>query len=199
MAALSHEQAMWQDVRAADQYRQTAIGWKRYYAAAPLLLVMIALHFASGRASLYFGEVWQFPDDSPGDAPPWYFIRRDLIQGVCHATGLALTLIVLLPCLLYRPRWPRSMWAGMALWMAVLSHSVSIWQAVLIYFRTSHPMTPKIATSDWATFHEYNSDWLRSTGTVGCLLASLCLAVFVSRWSRDMLLREVRCDHPRTP
>ena len=198
MTASSNEQTMWQEARAADEYRRSAIGWKRYYASALLLLVMIALLVASGTASIYFGESLRFPDDYPGADPPWYFIRRDLINGLCHAVGLALTLIVLLPFLFVRPGWPRSMWAGMALWIAVLSHSAPIWTATLIYFRTTHPMTPAIAISDWATFHEYNRDWTRWVGLIVGLLAGLLLARSLTRWSRDLLLHEGRCDQPRT-
>lgn len=203
MALLNHGQATSQEIIVANEKCRNAIGWKRYYAAALLLPAMLALMFVSSKSSFHFGEALRFPEDSflndsRGINPPWCSIRRGLITGICHAIGLLLTLIITLPFLLVRPRWPRSMWAGMVVWQAVLWSSLSIWPAILIYLRTTHPMTPQIATSDWANYAEYSSDWLRLTGLAAWMLAGLWLARSLTHWTNGLLLREYFPDKSKT-
>ncbi len=82
-----------------------------------ILLVLVLI-------DAFVGTNWTFqqhvshalgvPDTaSPGDAPPFYFIRQDFVRGICAGIGLLLSFV------LVAVTWKRFRhYSGIALWMS---------------------------------------------------------------------------------
>jgi hypothetical protein len=112
---------------------------------------------------------------SPGDSPPFYYLREYCVQGVC--AGVALLLALTLSGLTWR-RYP--LYSGMCLWMAWLWFMPRIVDAVIIYSRCSHLMDVQRAASGWNTLHEFLNDPFRRAAYWATVLPTLPLALFLS-------------------
>lgn len=107
----------------------------------------------AGELSRYALERFGFPSDRPGDSPPWYFIRRDYIDGiVMGGIGLLCILIGVLALRHFR------IFAEMLIWQTLLSFGGSVWQTMIILLRSDHVMDRALASTTWQSFDAYIAD-----------------------------------------
>jgi hypothetical protein len=119
-----------------------------------------------------------------GDAPggndaPFYFMRQYVMRGLCAATGMLLTLILVA---LTWTRFPKG--SSHALWFAWLWSMPWAVNGLYTYCRSSHLMDPQRATADWATAGEYISDPVRHAAMFLAMASALAI---------NFLLRRYRC------
>src|SRR5262245_17634857 len=98
--------------------------------------VGVAAYYAAGELYFYLVERLGFPD-RPGDNPPWYFIRRDYVQGLTMGSLGALCLLL---GLLFLRRYP--IFGGMLAWQSVIWFGGPAWLALVITLRTDHVLSP---------------------------------------------------------
>ena len=171
-------------------------GW-RLYAFVWLLPLQIGIYFLSGKAGLYFYDLYKIANDSPGDSPPWYFIRQSYVSGICQTVGMLISTLILCPFLLLdRPSWARFQWASMALWMTWLWQGGHVWELLVIWFKTSHIMTPEQAKTSWTTFDDFLFDPWISCGRIAVLVVVGTLAAYLTHLSNRMFLQEMRTENP---
>ena len=121
-----------------------------------LLALGVLLYALFGWLGLRFAEVLRFPSDWPGGEPPWYFIRRDAIVGLCF-------LPYLLSCLIVGLIAARNKIAGgaMLVWFGVIWSAAPVWGLLVIYLRSDHIFDLARAQTAWSTFDSYLGDPLR--------------------------------------
>lgn len=119
----------------------------------------------------------QFSDLPAGDAP-WYFIRQDVIYGLCMLLYLALCLAV--GTLGMKKRWP----GGAAMIVFGLVWSVGpIWHLGLIYLKSDDIFDPVAARTSWPNFDSYINDPLQ-WGWLLLFLLALPYAEQIKDWQR---------------
>jgi len=154
--------------------------WKGLWVLAVNLLIF---YFVGSNLTFqdYVSHTLGVPDvGSPGDDPPFSFLRQHFVQGVCAGAAVLLNLV------LVALTWKRyQLFSGMALWMTWLWLMPPIVDALIIYWRCPHLLDARNAVSGWNTFHEWLNDPLRRAAFWGTALFALPLAGFVSwRWAR---------------
>jgi hypothetical protein len=132
-----------------------------------LLGIGVVLYAFFGWLGLYLMERFQLPDP-PGGEPPWYFIRRDAIEGLCFIPYLVACVLIGLIAI-------RQKIAGGAtlIWFGVIWSAAPIWDLIVIYLRSEHIFDPLRAQTSWPTFESYMADSLRW----GWLLVLLAIAI----------------------
>ena len=132
-----------------------------------------------------------------GDAPggndaPFYFMRQDVVRGICAATGMFLSLVLVA---VTWKRFPKG--SSNALWFAWLWSMPWVAMALVTYCRSSHLMDPQRATAGWTTAEQYSSDPIRWTTFILAMLA----APAMNRWLRryrwgNRIDRAPNCANP---
>ena len=123
-------------------------------------------------------EFFRFPDSSPGDSPPWYFIRIDFAHGVCALGTLLICLAIA------GVGWKRfRIFAEIIVWMIIISHGGDIIKAAIIYLSCPNFLYPT-AVSHWPTFDSYLNDASFSIGNdvASCAGIGLVLVFAYLRW-----------------
>jgi hypothetical protein len=100
--------------------------------------------------------------DYPGGDPPWYFIRRDAIEGACSLVALAICLVL---ALLAWKKYPT--YAPMLAWFSLLSFGGRVWKFLVISTFTHHLHQADRTTTRWPTFTSYLHDPLFTAGEMG--------------------------------
>ena len=129
-----------------------------------LLASMFVIFMIGSSIGLYWGERAFDPSQGPGGDPPFYFIRRDFIQGICMAAS---QLSVLFVCFVFMKRHPLYSW--MTIGMSIIFCGGSIAKLIIIYFKTSNILTPQLSESSWNTFRDYINDpiiWISQGATL---------------------------------
>jgi|GEM_PF-5778083 len=118
-----------------------------------LMALAVVLYALTSWLSLHFGETLKFPEDSPGGSPPWYFIRRDTIHGLCFVPYLAVCVGIGLAAM-------KNKIAGGAtlIWFGVIWSAAPVWRMGVIYLRSDHIFDPVRARTAWQTFDSYIAD-----------------------------------------
>lgn len=121
-----------------------------------LMTLAVVLYALASWLSLRFSETLKFPADYPGGDPPWYFIRRDAIQGLCFVPYLALCIGIGLAAIKNRI-------AGGAtlIWFGTIWSAAPVWRLGVIYLRSDHIFDPVKARTAWPTFNSYFGDSLQ--------------------------------------
>jgi|GEM_PF-2230804 hypothetical protein len=110
----------------------------------------------------------------PGDDRPLYFLRTDLLSGMCLAAGTVLCLAI---ALVTWSRYPGS--ARAMLWISVLWSGGGTWKAILIALNTRHLFDPaRTQASRWPTFNSYLTDPLIWAGQAAVLVGALVFATW---------------------
>jgi hypothetical protein len=120
------------------------------------MALAVVLYALASWLSLHFAETLKFPEDSPGGAPPWYFIRQDAIQGLCFIPYLAACVGIGLAAI--KNRMPGG---GTLVWFGVIWSAAPVWRLGVIYLRSDHIFDPARARTAWATFESYIGDPLQ--------------------------------------
>lgn len=137
----------------------------------------VLLYIVSLFLGTYLGETLEFPGDGPGQDPPWYFIRRHLIQDV---TVVAAMLFGLLTGAVASQR--RQDGARSLLLFCFTIGGLYGWRAVVILMKTRNVMSPELATTSWPTFEAYFGDsviWIGRLAFVAIALILLAAVKFV--------------------
>ena len=139
--------------------------------ALPVVAVSVVLYALATWLSLELSRRYQIPSDYPSGDPPWYFIRRDAIQGLCF-------LFYFLVCLAIGvwASW-RKVANGMTMiWFSFIWASHPIWMLCLILLKSDDIFDPGKARTSWPTFDSYLGDPLRW----GWLLVLLAVGIVVA-------------------
>jgi hypothetical protein len=139
-----------------------------------ILWTGVALYALFGWLGVDLSERFRFLSDSPGDAPPWYFIRKDAIQGLC-------LLAYFLTCLSIGVVAMRKKVEGgaMLIWFSLIWALAPIWQMMIIFLKSDHVFDPANARTSWPTHDSYLSDPHRW----GWLLIGAAFVLYVT-WAR---------------
>jgi hypothetical protein len=126
----------------------------------------------------YLNQLLNVPrGDAPGgNDAPFYFMLQDVVRGLCAATGMLLSLVVVA---LTWKRFPKG--SRNALWFAWLWSMPWVASAFVTYCGSSHLMDAQRAISRWRTHDEYLYDPLREGATYGALLFAGVLAFLARR------------------
>jgi hypothetical protein len=129
-----------------------------------------------------------------GDAPgasdgPFYFMRQDVIRGLCAATGMLLSLILVA---LTWKRFPKG--SSTALWFGWLWSMPWVVDGLYTYCRSSHLMDPQRATAGWTTASAYIADPIRHTAMFLAMLVAVALGFLLRRYrGEDRMERRPDC------
>lgn len=115
--------------------------------------IALILYIVFGGLGVYLGERFHFPSDSVGGDPPWYFIRRDAIEGLCYIP--ILVICVTLGAIAIQKKIEGG-WTLIG--MGVLLSASHLWQLGLIYLRSDHIFDPVEARTSWPDFESYLGD-----------------------------------------
>ncbi|MEA2561381.1 MAG: hypothetical protein QOH06_2885 [Acidobacteriota bacterium] len=139
-----------------------------------ILWVGVVLYALFLWLSADLAERFQIPSDSPGDGPPWYFIRRDAIHGLC-------LLGYLLSCTAIGAvaMWKKIRGGAMLIWFGLIWSIGNVWETMVIFLKSDHIFDPANARTSWTTFESYMDDPLRW----GWLVIALALTLWV-QWLR---------------
>ena len=143
--------------------------WKEGLRGAWLLAVQLLLYDLTFRVGFRLSESVK---DYPGANPPWYFIRRDAIDGACALVALAICLLI---ALLAWKRYP--LYAPMTAAFSLVWFGGRIWKFLVISMYTHHLHQPDRTTTRWPTFHSYLGDPLIIAGELGAFV--LAFAIFL--------------------
>jgi hypothetical protein len=91
--------------------------------------------------------------DGPGDAPPWYFIRHQFVDGVCKGVALLITLLLALMVVRWVPESSLTLAMFGLIWLGG-----EVWQSVVIMMNCQNLMDPVQATTRWKTFDDFLYD-----------------------------------------
>lgn len=146
--------------------------WKEGLRGVWLLVVQLVLYDLVFRISRKLSESVK---DYPGADPPWYFIRRDAIQGACSLVALAICLA------LAWATWRRNRtYAPMVAAFSLISFGGRAWQFLVISAFTRHLRQPDRMTTRWPTFHSYLGDRLVVAGALGAFVLATGVIVLGS-------------------
>jgi len=109
------------------------------------------------RVEQLVGATLAVPDNAfPGENPPFYFIRRDFVDGIC-ASAAAILMLALSACTwrFYRLE------SAFVVFLAGLMCAPAIEDVLIISVRCHDLLDARRATSDWATLKEYLYDPFR--------------------------------------
>ncbi len=126
----------------------------------------------------YVSHLLNVPSGSaPGNDGPFYFLRQDVVRGICAATGMLLSLILVA---LTWKRFPKG--SCNALWFAWLW--TMPWAAVGLYAYcgSSHLMDPQTATAGWKTADEYVEDPIKPTAMLLMALVAVAMNLLFRRY-----------------
>lgn len=137
----------------------------------PLLAISVVLYALAAWLSLELSQRYAIPSDHPGGDPPWYFIRRDAIQGICF-------LLYFLVCLAIGAwaSWKKMGNGVTMIWFSLTWASSSIWTLGLILLRSDNIFDLQKARTSWPTFYSYHGDPLRW----GWLLILLAVGIVIA-------------------
>lgn len=119
---------------------------------------------------------------SPGSNPPYYFLQKDFIKGICSLVGLGLS--VLLGFLVYK----RNLTEGMRIiFLSFVFYGVHVWTLIMIFFRTRNLFSIERAYSSWATFDDYLYDPVLIGGWVFIFFVVIILGYFLKNKKGQMV------------
>ena len=148
--------------------------WKDLRNGGWLIVVLIVIHGITLETGIYLSQIFRIPGDGPGQVIPWYFIRRDFIEGICRAVEV--TVCLLLGLLVWH-RYRR--YARMLIFLPLLFSGYAIWKLGVILLRTKHVMNPQLAQSSWPSFDAYFNDRLIWTGLPVVLLTGVAVSFLI--------------------
>ena len=155
---------------------------KRSFRGWWIMLLWVVIFVLCGEASRYFSQMFGVRGDSPGIDPPWYYIRRDFIEGICMTFGAILSFTIAgLTWKSYK------LYAWMGIWFTLLWYGPAIWKASVISLRTGHLFDPTLAQTSWADFKTYSSDLLISIGRIAIYVMVLTLSFLTRRIVKDLV------------
>lgn len=126
---------------------------RRPWPSSWLMWVGVALYAVFAWLSVTLAQRFQFPADSPGDEPPWYFIRSDAIHGLCMLAYFLSCAVIGLVAM------RKKIESGATLiWFSLIWASGPMWQMMLIFLRSDHVFDPVNARTAWPTHESYISD-----------------------------------------
>lgn len=143
-----------------------------------LLWIGVGMYALSCVLSLVFSESLSL-GDSPGSNIPWYFIRRDYVEGIVMGVGgLSCVLVGLAFWRLYKSN------AGILIAQSIIWFGTSVWRAFVIALRSDHVLSPTLAKTAWSSFKAYEDDPLFWRGwtvlfTAAMLLTATWLILYV--------------------
>lgn len=123
-------------------------GWRTY----GLLALALVFYVLCGKLSLSYRKQLTFSDLPAGDAP-WYFIRGDVIDGLCMLLYLVLCLAI--GALAISKRWHGG---ATMIFFGVIWSAAQVWQLGLIYLKSDHIFDPVAARTSWLTADSYFDD-----------------------------------------
>ncbi len=147
-----------------------------------LIGVLVRYNFAFEQ---FLMRTLRVPDGSaaggPGGDPPFYFLRRDAMDGV--RAGIAMGLALVLVAATWK-RYRRS--SAMAFFMAWIWCMPGVVRGLIVWWRCPHLMDPTLAVSAWPTFDQWMGDPVPNaamfiTGALGLVWAFLCRKIVNSQ------------------
>jgi hypothetical protein len=118
------------------------------------------------------------PGDTPGGSDsPLYFMRQDVVWGICSATAMLLSLVLVA---LTWKRFPQG--SSHALWFSWLWTMPWVASGLVTLCRSSHLMDPQKATAGWATAHDYIADPIRHGAMILMMLTALAMSFLMRRY-----------------
>ena len=154
---------------------------KQFKGVWVLALGLLIGHFVSYNIAFseFLSRLLNVPHNaSPQDNPPLYFLRQDVVAGLCFGAGMLLT--VLLVAITWRRFQPYSF---VTLWLAWLFCMPGIVKAASVYVRCPNLLDPRGAKSAWLTFEDYIHDPYLKGAMYGTMAVGVVLA-YVTRHSR---------------
>jgi hypothetical protein len=136
--------------------------WKEGLRGAWLLAVQLLLYDLTFRVAFRLSESVK---DYPGANPPWYFIRRDAIDGACALVALTICLLI---ALFAWKRYPT--YAPMTAAFGLIWLGGRVWKFLVISMYTHHLHQLDRTTSRWPTFDSYLGDPLFTAGQLGAFV-----------------------------
>lgn len=121
-------------------------------------------------------SLFRVPQTFPGEDPPLYFIRDDLLLGIFAAVGALLSFILAA----FAWKHGREI-SWMIQWMTLLWLGLYVAPAVYIWLRCDNLFEPN-ALIPWATFEDYITDPLRWLAVGSAMVLALVYSVVASRW-----------------
>jgi hypothetical protein len=118
-----------------------------------ILFLGVMLYTLFTWLSVDLSQRFQFPSDSHGDEPPWYFIRRDAIYGLC-LLGYFLSCVAIGAVAMRK----KIEGGAMLIWFGLICSFVPIWRMMIIFLRSDHVFDPANARTSWTTFDSYIDD-----------------------------------------
>ena len=141
-----------------------------------VMVLYVVIYILCTNLSIYFSQMLEIPSGSPGITPPWYFIRRDFIEGICMMFGAILCLTI--GSLTWKSY---KIYAGIGIWFTLLWYGPNIWKTFVISIRTDHLFDPTLARTSWADFKAYLNDPFIRVGQNVILVAVLLLGFLARR------------------
>ena len=162
--------------------RPPAIPWGRV--VAPFAVGALLYIGATTGAQHTFPNTW-FSDLGPGTTPPWYFIGRDLIDGLWAAGGcIAFCAFTLVAARLL----------GSTVWWAFAANMIAfvgrMGTGVNVLLHTSHALTRSQATTTWPTFETFLQS--QKTASGASLVVGMLVAGFSLVWYKRALTIETQ-------
>jgi hypothetical protein len=150
------------------------------------LTVIICLRY-NGTFEDYVGHLLNVPQgDAPGGGPPFWFLRRDFLDGICAAT--AMFLATLLVAVTWKLNRRTSFQAFFMAWIWCMPGTL---RGLIIWWRCPHLMDPQRAVSPWATSEQLLNDPLIAIAMGGSAFIALA-TVFAFR-------KQFRAELPQQP
>jgi len=119
------------------------------------------------------------PGGGPGDDRPFWFLRRDFLDGICAATGMLLATVLVAVTSSFNRR--ASFQAFFMAWIWCMPGTL---RGLIIWWRCPHLMDPQRAVSAWATFDQWINDPLIAIAMWGSLLFALAIVLAFRRHFR---------------
>lgn len=143
------------------------------------MVVWIAIHCLIG-LNPYLDDLVSsglgVPEGAIGRDPPFYIIRRVFVRWITCGIGFAATLVLVITTWkTYR------LYSGMVLWLRWVWSLPAVMHSVMIEFRTTHLLDPRLVTSEWSTHSEYIRDPMRWI----VFLATAFLVLPIARLNRE--------------
>jgi hypothetical protein len=119
------------------------------------------------------------PSDLSADGPPWYFIRRDAVHGLC-LLGYLLTCTAIGAVAMRK----KIRGGAMLIWFGLIWSIANVWEVLIIFLKSDHVFDRAHARTSWTTFDSYLNDPLR-WGWLVIALAAVLWVTWLRRESSD--------------